>query len=105
MEYCLVIHKSFSSSEQEQVMQVVVEAQKQLPGVCLMVPVILEFSWFEKKCEKNIDEVVLRAEAVLKGLVQAGVLLDESKDSVIGLVQRFFVDKVKTKVEIKIKAV
>lgn len=77
-------------------------AKIHLRGVKIIKPIILEIDWFEQNSKRDIDNIASGVKFILDGLVQAGVLKNDSQKYVVGLVHKFYVDKDNPRVEVKL---
>jgi Holliday junction resolvase RusA-like endonuclease len=71
-------------------------------GAVLGYPVRVLFAWYSKDKRKDLDNICYSKKFVLDGLVQAGVLEDDSRKYVSGFADSFFVDKNNPRVEVEI---
>lgn len=81
---------------------VALTAKAQLRGVKIIKPVLVDISWFEQNSKRDIDNIASGVKFILDGLVQAGVLKNDSQKYVVGLVNKFYVDKDNPRVEVKL---
>lgn len=122
MDYCLIIPGRLAglnemtasnrthwakgaSLKKEETQKVADEARKQLSRVKITEPVLLEIVWYEKNNKRDIDNIASGVKFILDGLVEAGVLVNDSQKYVKGLVHSFALDRFEPRIEIKIKAV
>jgi Holliday junction resolvase RusA-like endonuclease len=63
-------------------------------------PVTISFIWYSKDEKKDIDNVAFSKKFVMDGLVEAGVLKDDSRKYIDGFEDRFEIDKKNPRVEI-----
>lgn len=55
----------------------------------LNVPVRIKIRWIEPRSNRDVDNVAAGAKYVLDGLVNAGVLRDDDRTSVVGIIHEF----------------
>lgn len=67
-------------------------------------PVVLHFTWYMKNDKKDLDNVAFAKKFVLDGMVQAGILYDDSHKWVRGFTDSFEIDKTSPRVEVIINA-
>lgn len=68
-------------------------------------PVTLHFHWYMKNDRKDLDNIAFAKKFILDGMVQAGLLYDDSHKWVRGFTDSFEIDKSNPRVEIEIKEV
>lgn len=68
-------------------------------------PVIIRYSWYSKNARKDIDNVAFAKKFINDGLVEAGVLENDSRRFVAGFSDLFFIDKENPRVEVLIEPV
>lgn len=88
--------------KQSETNRVMYEALQAKLGAITAYPVKLEFRWYAKDKRKDIDNTAFAKKFVLDGLVEAGVLADDSRKYVSGFSDEFFVDKENPRVEVEI---
>lgn len=66
-------------------------------------PVHIDFHWYMKNDRKDLDNVSFSKKFVLDGLVQGGILFDDSHKWVRGFTDSFDIDKNSPRVEITIR--
>lgn len=66
-------------------------------------PVHITYDWYCKDQRKDTDNVAFAKKFINDGLVQAGVLENDSRKFVAGFTDRFFIDKNNPRVEIDIE--
>lgn len=65
-------------------------------------PVRVVFSWYSKDNRRDIDNVAFAKKFVLDGLVEAGVLENDSRKFVCGFADEFHIDRKRPRVEVEI---
>lgn len=65
-------------------------------------PVYITFKWYMKNHKKDIDNVAFAKKFILDGMVQAGVLYNDTQEWVKGFTDEFFVDKDNPRVEVSV---
>ncbi len=66
-------------------------------------PVRVRIAWHEPNARRDVDNVRFGAKFVLDGLVEAGVLPDDSQRWVVGIEDEFLVDPGDPRVEVEIR--
>lgn len=66
-------------------------------------PVVLHFTWYMKNKRKDLDNIAFAKKFVLDGMVEAGILYDDSFKWVKGFTDSFVVDKDNPRVEVEIE--
>ena len=63
---------------------------------------IIEFHWYEKNKRRDPDNIRHGAKYILDGLVEAGILQDDSQKYIGGFIDYFNIDKSNPHVEVRI---
>jgi len=65
-------------------------------------PVFIYFFWHVKNARKDPDNIAFAKKFILDGLVQAGVIKDDTQKYIVGFQDEFFIDK-NERVEIELE--
>lgn len=64
--------------------------------------VVLVITWYEPDHRRDPDNIMAGQKFIMDGLVQAGVIPDDSQKYILGIVHRFKVDRQNPRVEVEI---
>ncbi|NLG89791.1 MAG: RusA family crossover junction endodeoxyribonuclease [Clostridiaceae bacterium] len=67
--------------------------------------VVLIITWYEPDRRRDPDNIMAGQKFILDGLVQAGVIPDDSQKYILGIYHRFMVDRKNPRVEVEIRGV
>ena len=65
----------------------------------------LVITWYEPNSRRDPDNVMAGQKFILDGLVQAGVIPDDSQKYILGIYHRFMVDRKNPRIEVEIRGV
>lgn len=65
-------------------------------------PVRVRFTWYSKNAKKDIDNIAFAKKFILDGLVEAGILMNDSRKFVVGFTDDFEIDTHKPRVEVEV---
>lgn len=65
----------------------------------------LVITWHEPNSRRDPDNVMAGQKFILDGLVQAGVIPDDSQKYILGIYHRFMVDRKNPRIEVEIRGV
>ena len=65
----------------------------------------LVITWFEPDRRRDPDNIMAGQKFIMDGLVQAGVIPDDSQKYIAGIVHRFRVDRKNPRIEVEIRGV
>lgn len=68
-------------------------------------PVRIAYRWYSPDQRKDVDNVAFAKKFINDGLVQAGVLENDSRKFITGFSDEFFIDKKNPRVEVQIESV
>lgn len=68
-------------------------------------PVKIQFHWYNKNSRKDIDNIAFSKKFILDGLVNAGVLKNDSRKYVTAFSDFFYIDKENPRTEIVIEEI
>lgn len=63
-------------------------------------PVTISFHWYMKNKKKDLDNVAFAKKFILDGLVEAGILFNDTQEWVKGFEDRFSIDNTDPRVEV-----
>lgn len=85
---------------------VIYYAKKQLRGIKIEKPVFMEYTWYEANRQRDKDNVSSFGRKVIQdGLVKAHVLNGDGWNHIDGFSDRFKVDKVNPRIEVRIREI
>jgi Holliday junction resolvase RusA-like endonuclease len=64
--------------------------------------VALVITWYEPDLRRDLDNIMAGQKFILDGMVQAGVIPDDSQKYILGIYHRFKVDRQNPRVEVEI---
>ena len=65
-------------------------------------PVFIDITWYEQNRRRDPDNVMFAAKFILDGLVNAGVLANDTQRHVLGIEHRVLVDRDRPRVQVTI---
>lgn len=65
-------------------------------------PVFVVIDWFERDKRRDPDNIRFAAKFILDGLVRAGVIINDNQRWILGIEDRYFVDRDKPRVQVTI---
>ena len=66
-------------------------------------PCTIIFSWYSKNKKKDNDNISFAKKFILDGLVQAGILYDDTQEWVTGFEDHFYIDKDNPHIVVELK--
>lgn len=65
-------------------------------------PCRITFKWYEENSKRDLDNICFAKKFILDGLVKAGVIFNDTQEWVKGFTDKFYIDKLKPRVEVLI---
>lgn len=63
--------------------------KRDLPGVCIKVPVTVDFRWIEANRKRDLDNICFAKKFILDGMVKSGLIANDNWSHVTGFVDHF----------------